>query len=450
MNWPAYPEYKETAVEWLGKIPIGWTSLTLRHLLAQPVSDGPHETPEFVDTGIPFLSVDGIQDGELVFEGCRYISESDHARFSKKARPQRGDVLMGKAASTGKIAQVKTSQEFNVWSPLAILRPRVGLCTSAFMEYFLKSLGSQYEIDGLCTNNTQKNISMEDIPRLNFALPPVREQEVIADFLDRETDRIDSLIVKQNQLIATLHEDRTATITHAVTKGLNPDADMKDSRLDSLGEIPANWRAAPLKHVLRAETGAIKAGPFGSDLTASEMTGNYAKVFNQRAVLDRDPLAGPEWVSESKYQAMRVFEVVPGDVLVTTRGSIGRAFEVPVTAPRGVLHPCVIRIRVDQSLLVNDFLLLLLNESPSLRQQFTFLSNATTIEVIYSATLASCIVPIPPLAEQKEIVDYLQLRCGKMDLLIAKATEMVAVLREYRAALITAAVTGRIDVREAE
>ncbi len=245
MNWPAYDSYKESGVGWLGGIPSQWKALSLRHLLAQPVSDGPHETPEFIDSGIPFLSVDGIQDGELVFESCRYISEHDHARFSKKAKPRFGDVLMGKAASTGKIAQVKVDTEFNVWSPLAILRPNVTICTSSFLEYYLKCGGAQHEIDGLCTNNTQKNISMNDIPRLNISLPPLAEQQSITDFLDRETTKIDALIAKQEQLIATLREDRTATITHAVTKGLDPDVDMKDSGFEELEEIPASWSIRP-------------------------------------------------------------------------------------------------------------------------------------------------------------------------------------------------------------
>lgn len=114
MSFPRYPSYKDSGVEWLGEVPEGWEVVRLKNLLAQRVTDGPHTTPKFEAEGVPFLSVDGIQDGELRFEGCRYISEADHAEFRRKALPLKNDLLMGKAASTGKIARVKVDFEFSI------------------------------------------------------------------------------------------------------------------------------------------------------------------------------------------------------------------------------------------------------------------------------------------------------------------------------------------------
>ena len=104
-------ELKDSGVEWIGKIPKDWTVSRIKWLIANKITDGPHETPEFIDSGIPFLSVDAIQDGKLVFDNSRYISYEDHTRYIKKCRPQRNDILMGKAASTGKIAIVDTDIE---------------------------------------------------------------------------------------------------------------------------------------------------------------------------------------------------------------------------------------------------------------------------------------------------------------------------------------------------
>lgn len=116
MSLPRYLEYKDSGVEWLGEVPRNWDVLALSRVLAAAITDaGPHTTPVFVDDGIPFLSVDGIQDGELVSDGCRYVSADDHYEFSKKAKPARNDILMGKAASIGKIARVKTDLEFSIW-----------------------------------------------------------------------------------------------------------------------------------------------------------------------------------------------------------------------------------------------------------------------------------------------------------------------------------------------
>ena len=121
MSFPRYPQYKDSGVEWLGEVPGHWEVIRLKNVLQRRITDGPHTTPEFVDDGMPFLSVDGIQDGELKFDGCRYISEADHEEYRRKALPQRDDLLMGKAASTGKIARVKVDFEFSIWSPLALL-----------------------------------------------------------------------------------------------------------------------------------------------------------------------------------------------------------------------------------------------------------------------------------------------------------------------------------------
>lgn len=112
MSLPRYPEYKNCPSVWLAEIPAHWDVMGLGRILATPVTDGPHTTPIFTTEGVPFLSVDGIQDGELVFDGCRFINEEDHAEYSRKAQPRKDDLLMGKAASIGKIARVKTDLAF--------------------------------------------------------------------------------------------------------------------------------------------------------------------------------------------------------------------------------------------------------------------------------------------------------------------------------------------------
>nr|AZB73269.1 hypothetical protein DOP62_11565 [Synechococcus elongatus PCC 11801] len=247
VSFPKYPAYRKADHEWLREIPSDWHEVRLKNLLAKKITDGPHTTPEFVEEGVPFLSVDGIQEGELVFSGCRYISHTAHEEYSKKAKPQKDDILMGKAASTGKIARIKTDLEFSIWSPLALIRVSSDHITPAFCEYCLKSIESQHQIELLCTSNTQKNISMDDIPKIKLALPPLSDQHDIVCFLDRETKKIDALIAEQQRLIELLQEKRQAVISHAVTKGLNSDAPMKDSGVEWLGQVPAHWSVKPLK-----------------------------------------------------------------------------------------------------------------------------------------------------------------------------------------------------------
>jgi len=256
MSFPRYPEYKDSGVEWLGEVPGHWVVIRLKNVLQRRITDGPHTTPEFVDDGVPFLSVDGIQGGELQFDGCRYISEADHDEYRRKALPQRDDLLMGKAASTGKIARVKVDFEFSIWSPLALIRLDPKASNSAFYEQSLKSPIVQAQIDNLCTANTQKNISMDDIPKLILTRPPLPEQAQIAIFLDRETAKIDALVGEQRRLMALLKEKRQAVISHAVTRGLNPHAPMKPSGIEWLGDVPEHWEVKPLRMIANVVRGA--------------------------------------------------------------------------------------------------------------------------------------------------------------------------------------------------
>ena len=170
-------EVKDSGVEWIGKIPKEWNITRVKYALRKKITDGPHETPQFISEGIPFLSVDAIQDGKLIFDNCRYISEEDHNRYIKKCKPEKNDVLMGKAASTGKIARIDKDIEFSIWSPLALLKPDTNIIKPKYLEYSMKSNQTQYEIELLCTNNTQKNISMDDIVDIKIIMPDIKKQK---------------------------------------------------------------------------------------------------------------------------------------------------------------------------------------------------------------------------------------------------------------------------------
>ena len=232
---------KPSNVEWLGAVPEHWDVRRLKTILADRVTDGPHLTPTFVASGVPFLSVDGIQSGELVFEDCRYVSLEDHVEFSKKAAPRRGDLLLGKAASTGKLARVKVDFEFSIWSPLALIRPDQSQVLSEFLEYAIKDVSAQVQIEMLCTLNTQKNIGMADIPRLVVALPPLAEQAAIVRYLDHADRRISRYIRAKQRLIELLEEEKQAIIHRAVTRGLGPDVRLKPSGVEWLGDVPEHW-----------------------------------------------------------------------------------------------------------------------------------------------------------------------------------------------------------------
>jgi type I restriction enzyme, S subunit len=215
----------------------------------------------------------------------------------------------------------------------------------------------------------------------------------------------------------------------------------RDSGVPWLGEVPEHWSVGAIKHFVMPKAGAIKTGPFGSHLTSADMQTGEVKVYNQRSVIDGDFFAGENFISQEKFSQLQSFETFPGDLLVTTRGTIGRAAILPANAERGILHPCLLRIQPDNSRISTRFLKELIQESTLVRTQLSYLSNATTIDVIYSETMASVVVPVPPVSEQDLILQFLSVETTKLDALMEEQRRLIELLKEKRQAVISQAVT---------
>jgi len=210
---------KPSGVKWLGDLPEHWAVLALKRIVDTPVTDGPHETPEIFDEGIPFVSAEAIKNDKIDFTKIRgFISIEDHKRYSLKYKPRRNDIYIIKSgATTGNVAMVETDDEFNIWSPLAAIRPSLKISFPRFLFHFIKSREFMTSIQLGWSFGTQQNIGMNVIENLFVTLPPLPEQQAIAVFLDRETGKIDTLIAKVEEAIAKLKEYRTTLISAAVT-----------------------------------------------------------------------------------------------------------------------------------------------------------------------------------------------------------------------------------------
>jgi len=194
-----------------------WSPIRLKYLLRERITDGPHETPEFEDEGVPFLSVDSVQDGRLVFDGCRYISPEANREYGRKCRPEKGDLLLTKAASIGKVAEVATDRVFAVWSPLALLKPDPSKASTRFLFFALQGRTAQEQMVLASTSNTQNNLSMPDIGRLKVQLPPLKEQARIARVLMGQWARRAQLLARLSASYKILSQRRQALVTSVVT-----------------------------------------------------------------------------------------------------------------------------------------------------------------------------------------------------------------------------------------
>lgn len=217
--------------------------------------------------------------------------------------------------------------------------------------------------------------------------------------------------------------------------------EMKDSGYFWIGKIPKAWEATPIKYLLTSEHDSIKVGPFGSQLSGSDFTDEGYWVYNQRSVIDKNFSGNTVFISQEKFEAMRGFHVRSGDILITTRGTIGRICQVPATFEQGIIHPCIIKFRVDETRINYEFLERVINDSDLVRTQLLYKSNATTIDVIYSETLKNIVIPIPPMDIQLKIVDYLRPNCAELDNIIAKTRASIEEYKKLKQAVITRAVT---------
>jgi type I restriction enzyme S subunit len=209
---------KDSGVEWLGEVPAHWDVHAIKHIVSTPITDGPHETPEFFDTGIPFVSAEAVSSGRIDFEKIRaHISDADNQRFSKKYSPKKFDIYMVKSgATTGVTAIVETDDVFNIWSPLAAIR-----CNELNYPYFvLNFMRSRNFSDAIAISwsfGTQQNIGMKVIENLPITRPPLSEAIEIAKYLQEKSAKFDKIILQAQAQIELMQERRTALISAAVT-----------------------------------------------------------------------------------------------------------------------------------------------------------------------------------------------------------------------------------------
>jgi type I restriction enzyme, S subunit len=211
--------FKPSGLDWLGDIPAHWKPTPLKHIVVTPITDGPHTTPEFVPMGIPFVSAEAVWGGRIHLDAIRgFISSEDHAEYSQKYSPQKNDIYVVKSGSTtGKVAINHLLEDFSIWSPLAAIRCDEQTALPAFIFFALSSDYFQGLVRVSWSFGTQPNIGMEVLENLIVILPPLAEQAAIAEYLNKETARLDGLVTNVEAAIERLQEYRTALITAAVT-----------------------------------------------------------------------------------------------------------------------------------------------------------------------------------------------------------------------------------------
>jgi type I restriction enzyme S subunit len=444
MSFPRYPAYKPSGVEWLGEVPEHWNALPLRRLISE-VSSGTsvNAIDEPASPGQPgVLKTSCVYTGEFRPEENKAILESELERASCPVVA--GSLIVSRMNTpdlVGAAGLVKYDDHF-LFLPDRLWQITFEDCNPQFMNYWCKSASYRSQVQLGCsgTSSSMQNLSQDNFYSFIAPLPSKTEQLVIARFLDRETAKIDALIVEQQRLIELLQEKRQAVISHAVTKGLNPNAPMKDSGVEWLGEVPEHWSVCAVGHRYDVRLGKM----LDEKRITGQPPGPYLRNTDvQWESINTDEL--PEMDFEpSEYERYSLKE---GDLLVCEGGEVGRCAiweaELPICFYQKALH----RLRPLDSSLDNPRFQLYIMRMACSKGVFEASSGKATINHLPAEAFRRYRFAYPPAHEQNSISEHLSGACEDLNALQKEAQSLVGKLQERRSALISTAVTGQIDVR---
>ena len=436
MSFPAYERYKNSGVGWLGEVPEHWELLPVRAVVAH--RDERNENAA-CQAYLSLLANIGV----IPYEEKGDIGNKMPDDLSKCKQVSVGDIVIN--SMNYSIGSYGISSYDGVCSTVyVVLRANERVIERRFAFRIFQNVAFQRYAasfgNGILAHRAA--ISWDDLKGIEIALPPAEEQVRILTFLDREIAKIDTLIEEQRRLIALLKEKRQAVISHVVTKGLQPEVPMKGSGVLWLGEIPTHWSVVPLKALLSG----IKAGPFVSALTKDMYAATGFKVYGQEQVIPADFSVGDYYISAEKFQELSQYKVAAEDILVSCVGTFGKVAVVPQNAEPGIINPRLIRLRCAPGI-HPEFLAEVLKSDVTF-EQFSQLSRGGTMDTINIETLKSIRVALPPYEEQEAILQAISGWRESIARSIGLAKSSASLLGERRSALVSAAVTGKIDVRK--
>lgn len=451
MKFPAYPKYKASGVEWLGDVPEHWDLLPFTKYVAEK-SDYRGKTPEKQPNGVFLVTARNVRMGFIDYESSQeFVAEEDYDEIMRRGLPKKGDILFTTEAPLGNMAIVDRE---DVALAQRIIRFRMNRARfdSQFTLFAMMSDYFQLQLQSLSTGSTAEGLKASKLPILRLIAPPHSEQQAIAEFLDRETGRIDRLVAKKRELIERLKEKRTALISRTVTRGLPPAAaraaglpenpPLKPSGLDWLGDIPAHWDVKRLKRFFRL----IYRYPTYYDI---QYVDEGIPEIRGEALVDGEivPLEDQRFISPETNSRFPKTILDIGDIVMSVRGTMGKVGVVRPNFKGGNITANLLRLSPNQRQATPGFLSWLFRSS-FFEQALDRVCPQTTIQTVTMPQLTALELPHPPVPEQTAIAAYLDAETAKLDALVAKVETAIGQLQEYRTALITAAVTGKIDVRE--
>jgi len=409
-----YPEYKDSGVEWIGKIPEHWRIDRLKWAC------------NFI-YGNSLASLDR-EEGVVPVYGSNGVTG-----YHDKAITEAPCIIIGRKGSYGKV-NISMKPCFPIDTTYFVDK-RYTSNEILWLKYILPTLG----LDSFSKDTGVPGLSREEAYSKPVITPPLSEQKQIAKYLDHKTAQIDSLIEKKKRLIELFREERTAVINQAVTKGLDPNVPMKDSGIEWLGEIPAHWEVKRLKYLAEVVLGKM--------LTPEDKGGYNLKPYLRAKNLTWLKVDAEDikemWFSDAE---LKQYRLVKNDLLVSEGGEVGRTCIWNDEIPECYIQNSVNRVRFFKNLLPKYFLYLFLIYG--YKGHFDAVVSRVSIAHLTKEKLVDISFIAPTLNEQENIVYTIENEITRIDTIISKSEKEITLLQEYRTALISEVVTGKIDVRE--
>lgn len=436
-----YKEYKDSDIYYLPVIPLSWKVLKAKYLFNQE-KRGVRPSDEIITC---------FRDGQVTLRKNR---RTDGFTNSEKEigyqGVRKGDlVIHNMDAFAGSIG---VSDSDGKSTPVySCCTPKRNDINPYYYCYLLRALARSGFILSLAKGIRERSTDFRfnDFKELLLPVPPIEEQRAMVEYLDKATARIDNAIVQQQRMIDLLNERKQIIIQKAVTKGLDPNVPMKDSGIDWIGNIPEHWSVMKIRNFLEQGKDGIKIGPFGSSLTGKVDSDYPFKVYGQWNITSNDFNAGKNYVSKDTFNALQSYLVVSGDILVSMMGTVGKCAIVPENICPGIMDSHVIKIRLNKSIICNEFFVLAYDKDNNIGTYdcIQILKKGSIMDGLNSSIVKEIKIALPPtIDEQKSIVDYINVHISPIDHAVSSIRSTINLLQERKQIIINEVVTGKVKV----
>ncbi|MDZ8035798.1 restriction endonuclease subunit S [Nostoc sp. DedSLP04] len=439
---------KDSGVLWIEEIPRHWNIETLSNLVQIILSNVDKKNNEN-EKKVLLCNYVNVYYNKFIDSRIDFMEASATNSEVEKFSLQINDVLITKDSETPDdiaVPSLVVEKIPNVLCGyhLSILRPFIDKLDGRYLLFSILSTSIKSQFSSLATGITRYGLSYKHIKSINICVPPLQEQKAIASFLDRKTTAIDTLIAKKQRLIQLLEEKRTALINQAVTKGLNSNVPMKNSGIAWISKIPEHWEVSRLSFL----SITIQTGPFGSQLHASEYVENGIPLVNPINIQRGNIIADyQKTVNQEVAIRLSRHKLLIGDLVFARRGELGRCGVINKNNNGWLCGTGCIQVRFSKIKVDPDYLNLFIS-IPWVASWLSLESVGSTMDNLNTEILSTLPIILPPKEEQIKIFQYIELKKYLFDKLITTIDKQINKLQEYRQSLITAAVTGKIDIRE--